>query len=389
MENKLVAATNSKVSNYIPEDISILILSKLPVKSLKRFECVRKSWSLLFRTYQFMTMFYLNLFSNSRHGSYYDGASIFLRVFEHNKYDIYSLSGKRFENKVKLDCLNRFANDIKFRIYGFGSINGILCLYESLYCGKIVLWNPNTHEIKSIPPSPIDLVESFIADAAMDIVSFDVMYFLHGFGYDDRIDDYKVISYVYLLEDYPLHPLWVIYSIRNNSWRKLDVDMPYSLDCFEGTQVYLDGVCHWFCDEETSAGSLVSFYLSNEVFVITPIPCYRDYLVFDERRAHLVVLNEYIALISYHQDMNFHISILGEIGIEKSWTKLLIIRPLFPVERPIGIGTKGEIFYIRKDEELVWLDLSIPMIEEVGYKEKDCRIIIYKESKLPIGGISN
>jgi hypothetical protein len=161
--------------------------------------------------------------------------------------------------------------------------------------------------------------------------------------------------------------------------------MPYSLGYFEGTQVYLDGVCHWLCE----AGSLVSFYFSNEEFLITPIPSNYDYFLFVARRINLVVLNEYIGLISYHEDMNFHISVLGEFGIKESWTELFIITPLFCVERPIGVGTKGEIFILRKDKKLVCLDLSMQTVEELGYKEKDCRIIIYKESNLPIGGISN
>jgi molecular chaperone HtpG len=413
MENKLVAATNSKVinyipddkvsNNYIPDDIAFSILSKLPLKSFKRFECVQKSWSLLFKKHQFRTMFYINLFSNSHRGSYYDGASLFLRVFEHNKYNIYSLFGERFENKVELNHLNPFANYFNFQIYGFGSINGILCLYDNRYCDTIVLWNPNTQEIKSIPPSPVDLDESRIADVAKDFGGLDVLYFLHGFGYDDRIDDYKLIRYIYIMGKHPddgvisldllkyisLHSSWEIYSLRNNSWRKLNVNMPYSLDFFEGTKVYLDGVCHWLCKEESYAGCLVSFCLSNEEFFITPIPSKYDYFEFSSRRINLVVLNEYIALISYHEDMNFHISILGEFGIKESWTKLLIIRPLFCVERPIGVGAKGEIFVLSEDEELVCLDISMQTVEELGFKEKDCRIIIYKESNLPIGGISN
>jgi molecular chaperone HtpG len=45
---KSMGATNAKVSNHIPEDLAFSILSKLPLKSLKRFGCVRKSWTLLF-----------------------------------------------------------------------------------------------------------------------------------------------------------------------------------------------------------------------------------------------------------------------------------------------------------------------------------------------------
>jgi len=42
---------------------------------------------------------------------------------------------------------------------------------------------------------------------------------------------------------------------------------------------------------------------------------------------------------------------------------------------------KGEIFFVRKDKELVWLDLRTQMIEEVGYKVVNYinRITIYKE----------
>jgi molecular chaperone HtpG len=105
-----------------------------------------------------------------------------------------------------------------------------------------------------------------------------------------------------------------------------------------------------------------------------------------------VVLNGSIALISYHEMMaTFHLSILGEFGMKESWTRLFTVGPLPCVELPIGMGTKGEIFFVRKDEELAWFDLSTQMTEELGFKVDDpeCRIIIYKESILPFGGLNN
>jgi len=45
---KSVSAINVKVSNNISEDLAFSILSKLPLKSLKWFGCVQKSWALLF-----------------------------------------------------------------------------------------------------------------------------------------------------------------------------------------------------------------------------------------------------------------------------------------------------------------------------------------------------
>jgi hypothetical protein len=48
-------------SNYIPEDISFSILSKLSIKSLNRFSCVRNSWNQLFENSNFINLFRNNL----------------------------------------------------------------------------------------------------------------------------------------------------------------------------------------------------------------------------------------------------------------------------------------------------------------------------------------
>ena len=415
-EKKTMVSTNEKVRNYIPDDISLSILSKLPLKSLKRFECVRKSWSLLIDNSHFMNMFRNNFLSNLR-CSYYDGSSILLQIDKPNfKDDFYSLSGERFENKVKLDFSNPYENQFNFKIFGVGSVNGILCLHEYDALGEIILLNPATQAFKVLPPSQVESVELSIPDDAKDFVDFYIVSNLHGFGYDRVINDYKIIRYVRFdiessVEGYEdleeiiysnslgqisLEPLWEIYSLTSNSWRKLDVDMPFS-KCNEGTQVYMDGICHWLCEkdeEDNPAGPcLVSFYLNNEVFLITPIPS-NSYDCFEVEASwtNLARLNECVALISYHEPKTtFHISILGEIGKKESWTNLFTIGPFSCVECPIGVGAKGELFFQRKDEELAWFDLNTQMIEELGYKAGYCRtrIIIYKENILANGGIGN
>ncbi|AES76821.1 hypothetical protein MTR_6g087660 [Medicago truncatula] len=81
MEKKSATAINEKVSTtYISDEISFYILSKLPLKSFKRFECVCKSWSLLSENQHFVKVFCNNLLSNSLRGSYYNGASLILKV---------------------------------------------------------------------------------------------------------------------------------------------------------------------------------------------------------------------------------------------------------------------------------------------------------------------
>ncbi|RHN53073.1 putative F-box domain-containing protein [Medicago truncatula] len=394
--NSVVAATNEKVSTaYISDDIAFSILSKLPLKSFKRFECLRKSWSTLCKNHHFMDMFRCNFLSNS----HCEGASLLLFDNENCNEVLYCVSGERFKNKIKLDFSNAFKKYLYFDI--FSSINGTICLHQNEQNNyrKIVLWNPTTKIIKLLPCSKVES-ENF-----SDIY---VPSRLHGFGYNHVTNDYNVIqlikvcikekpSYDYSGDvkefvSYRTVPKWEIYSLRSNSWRELDVDMPSSVDCTEGTQIYMDGVCHWLCEKHKDnpiGPCLVSFYLSNEVSFTTAIPPDVDDC-FDVKAKwkNLVVLNGYIALISYRKETStFRVSILGQLGFKESWIKLFMVGPLPYVERPIGVGTKGEIFFIRKDKEVAWFDLSTQMIDVLGYTTEGfhslCRMINYKESIVP------
>jgi len=154
-----------------------------------------------------------------------------LRVYDADQSEqdvLYSFSGQRFENKIKLDCPNLFEEGFNnFQIFGLGSSDGTLCLHEliELNSCKITLWNPITNLFNPIPPSP---VESSLPDAAK--VIFTVVSCLHGFGYDRGTCDYKVIRRVHfrcddnieyvpskdVLGDAPLDPIWEIYSLRSN-----------------------------------------------------------------------------------------------------------------------------------------------------------------------------
>ncbi|AES76820.1 F-box protein interaction domain protein [Medicago truncatula] len=279
---------------------------------------------------------------------------------------MYILLGDKFENKRQLNFSNPFEDDENFQIFGFGSIIGTLMLHQCCQ-NEHILWDPTTEKFGLIPPSTVDSYVPDVAKASSDFVSY-----LHGFGYDCTTNDYK------------------IYSVRSNSWRKLDVDMPPSLKWSEGTHLYMDGVCHWLCKKSYGKHNspfqpcLVSFYLSNEVFLVTPIHSDEDddCIKFKASWINLAVLNGSIALFSHIEETTtFHVSILDEIGMKESWIKLFIVRPLPCVERPMGVGKKGEIFFIRKDEELVLFDLGTQMIVKLGFKRDiypDCRIIIYK-----------
>ncbi|XP_073225750.1 uncharacterized protein [Cicer arietinum] len=104
---------------------------------------------------------------------------------------------------------------------------------------------------------------------------------------------------------------------------------------------------------------------------------------------HLVLLNGSIARIMYDKTTTFHIRILGELGVKKSWANVFIIKPLPCVQHPIGAGEKCDIFLRKNDDEIVWYDMSTQTIEELGVKGSEyyCSIVVYKENLLPIVGL--
>jgi len=192
-----------------------------------------------------------------------------------------------------------------------------------------------------------------------------------------------------------LHPTsWEIYCLKEDSWRKVDaVDISANYHTDVGVRVYMDEMCHWWGQSETrDEVYLVSFDLSSEVFVKTYIPSIMDDVDSGTMFRHLDVLNGSIGwILNYTETATLHISILGEIRVKESWTKLFIVGLLSCVEHPIGVGKKGNIFFRKKDDELVWFNLSTQRIEELGMKSAHSygRIMIFKENLLPIRKINN
>ncbi|KAK7401186.1 hypothetical protein VNO78_12507 [Psophocarpus tetragonolobus] len=232
----------------------------------------------------------------------------------------------------------------------------------TLQLKRVVLGSLTTDEFKVIPRSPVE------SDWGL------ILYHYHGFGYDHSQGGGF---------------LWEIYSLRSNSWRKLDVN----ISCCEGNgtsvQVYLDGMCHW-CAKEC----LVSSDLGNELFFTTMLPSHMDGIFTLQK--HLGVINWLIALVfvrtatAFCTSATFYVSTLGEVGVEESWTKLCVVGLEPSVERLIGVGKKGDIFFKMKDNELVKFDLSNQKIEELGIKggRFDSLVIIYEESILPTCGVN-
>ncbi|XP_058746684.1 F-box/kelch-repeat protein At3g06240-like [Vicia villosa] len=364
---------------HIHDDFAFVVLSKLPLKSLIRFCCVRKSWSDLFDNTYFMNMFRKNFLLKNH--SHYNDTSLLLRFDESwiadnpCKSGMYSLSGERYENMIQLDLPDLLRGEWSFQILGSTSINGFLFI-DCKQSGKVVLWNPNTNEYKVIPPSPFS-------------IKFTTVYHgIYGFGYDSVRNNYKVIRQVELFNyNEERSSFWEIYCLKTNTWKTVDIDMPIYYQDNAEVHLYKDEKCHWLAkcktygrDSEThNKVYLLSFNMSDEMFVTTSIP---SDVEDDVDYRYLAMLSESIALISvYAETTSFHISILSEVGRNESWTKLFILKSLSCIGRPIGVSKNCDIFFIKEDGELAWINLSTEKIENLGLNGAfNCKVINHKKS---------
>ncbi|XP_025653387.1 F-box/kelch-repeat protein At3g23880-like [Arachis hypogaea] len=368
-------------SNQIPKDLVWEILAKLSVKSLKRFSCVHKSWLNLLENSDFKSIYYENLKSKTA----YSSSLLLWRYFHDERSDphiyeieVHLLSGERYENMVTLVLPSLF-EEIGFdRI--IDCVNGIICHYKEAGLNvKIGLWNPKTDEHKIIPPSIITNDPDF--DAQVEI---------HGFGYDNVNDDYKVIQHIcyYHNEFYQYEPAlanWQIYSLKSNCWKKLNLEMTEKGGFGEGYVTYLNGVCHWRGGDKNGKEVLVSFNLSTETFQTTLIGWQQSDDI-DCLTRTLVVLNDSVALISsFDENSHIEISILGEVGVKESWVKLFTIGPFPYIWHPMIMGNKCDIIFFMGNEnhELASFDvISGKIIHNISIKIDRFGTWIYKKNLL-------
>ncbi|XP_057760731.1 uncharacterized protein LOC130981126 [Arachis stenosperma] len=133
----------------------------------------------------------------------------------------------------------------------------------------------------------------------------------------------------------------------------------------DASVAYLNGVCHWWGSEYTTNGLeeeqvLVSFNLSTETFQTTSIVWLQEN--DDSPIRTLAVLNESVTLISsFAKNNRIEISILGEVGVKKSWMKLFTFETLsLQLCHPMTMGNKCDlIFFIgNHNSELASFDVS-------------------------------
>ncbi|XP_050222082.1 F-box/kelch-repeat protein At3g06240-like [Mercurialis annua] len=228
------------MAEYLPEEVVVQILSRLPAKSVLKFSCVCKLWNRIVKSPDF-----ISTFSSNKHDSY-----VFLLHSDSSDYQ-YSM---HLENKDshQYPSLHPLSNPASRNLHRYfkviGSSNGLICLYFNLGKGlpKFIIWNPSIRKSVHVPPNNLVGPDQLIG---------------FGFGFDSRTNDYK------LLED------GFMYSLNCNSWKKIsNIPVENKTKRFWlSTPLFVHGRFHWLAMSEKK-NMVLTFDLRDEMFGGIAIP---------------------------------------------------------------------------------------------------------------------
>lgn len=326
----------------LPFELVEDILRRLPVKSLKRFRAVAKSWCALIDCENFIKLHLRQSLISTSHRNLIIGG-----------LGVYS---------VDLEALD-VAHVIKPPFY-YKSVNGI-----SNSCNGIVLvmsdppvlWNTFSREYRVLPDCKTELETPFDSYGKV----------AYGFGYDSVDDDYKVVR-VAEFRDKITH-VWMVsetkvYGLRSNSWRRIE-DFPYPLPFLKGNwRVHVNGAMHTLVGDpdDTDAAVIMAFNLRTEKHNAMMMPRGIRIRGVD---VSLDVIDGCLSVVCTSR-YRVVIWVMKEYGVRESWVKLLTISPPL-IERndfvkPLVYSRDGARVLLNCDDKrLLWYDLETKQVEDV------------------------
>ncbi|PRQ43409.1 putative F-box domain-containing protein [Rosa chinensis] len=220
----------------LPEEIIVLILSWLPVKSLLRFTCVSKRFHFIILSDP--------KFAKSQFQAACERKTLACRLLCSTtapRVESLDLETPSFGDRSSVRKLKLPLRPPAGEVLPLGSCNGIVFL---AFNEKIFnIWNPSTGFFKKLPDPGFSPKENEL--------------FVYGVGYLRATDDYKVVvaSAGFTVDD---KVEAAIFSSRADGWKTLEVDFDGSI---AGQGTLLKEALHWLNDQEHE---IVAFDLAQE-----------------------------------------------------------------------------------------------------------------------------
>uniref|UniRef100_M1C0X1 F-box family protein n=1 Tax=Solanum tuberosum TaxID=4113 RepID=M1C0X1_SOLTU len=329
-EEPLKPQTDMKI--YVPEEIIVEILIRLPVQSLLRFKCVSKSWKIL------VTSDYLK-----------------------TKHCNHAKNNKKFLVARKVDSISYYCSSLSSaqplqKLSRCPSTYVILCCCDGLvllFGDGYLLWNPSTNESIQLPN--LELRQGTHREA---------LHSTYGLGYDSVSNDYKILKIDNNEGDGDdLRSRNKILALKSGSWRKIDkhprifgssvLHRQFSTHMRrEDSLAFICGSFHWIGKDNLNKYFMVLFNISNEVYGEMSLPdgiCNISNMVYITRGVSVIegMLYAYSTCINA-EGSTFKLWVMKEYGVKESWTGLFTIQ-----ERDIYLNIMPK--YMFADGEMLFM----------------------------------
>ena len=285
-----------------PDDITVEILKRLPVKSLLRFKCVSKWWRSLISSSNFAGIHLGRIRSESHLGM---ASSIILSRYGDS---LLSLDPQNEEDGPQQAMELEFPMLPYFPYYVKGHCDGLICcVVNDGSQGFLLLYNPSIREYRKMPVPP----------------NFRSTRECFGLGFDASTQDYKIVripSMYCRLKVPGFVPKVEVFSLKSYSWRTLpDEDTPpYFVEhVFQATVA--NGGLYWLAEEGDSLRCVIlRFDLSSDKFKVVPPPP-------DELKRNISWIGSLKdQLCVLHSQRLSYVDVWGTKD-DKTWTKLITI----------------------------------------------------------------
>ncbi|GMI79453.1 hypothetical protein like AT3G23880 [Hibiscus trionum] len=327
------------MSDYMPVELVIGILKRLPVKSLVRFRSVCKSWNTLFTHPCFISTHLQSSLSNNT-------PFLLLNYRKNGKHHYFLHYDNDGVEELK---------QLQFPEFGYaaespvvGSCNGLICvLLHPFRDFHFLLWNPSIQKYISLPSAN----------------GIECQYINFGFGFDSRTNDYKLL--IVGVDEYGNWIQPYLFSFNENCWRKVTAAYPNYAVVFGMSMPFVNGALHWLGHRKRNEDELSivisGFDLSaGEFFKINLPESFIGLWHFD--LSIMKYGESSIAAITHPRDAELNeLWVMKEYGVVESWTKLFTLHtsahyPWFPIV--LEFRKNGEVLLEVDDGKMASLDLN-------------------------------
>lgn len=367
------------MSKYLPKEIIIEILLKLPVKSLIRFTTVCKSWHTIISNSKF-------IFSHISNGESKEDNTLILRRYMEDKAEHYTLLKDVEDQTLGLQSFLALDFPFKSPIGHFrivGTAKGLVCLYQEFFADpphSIILWNPCVRKHIVLTPT--------INSGTFDSVVL-------GFGATSC--DIKIVRLVYhKTNDFACKvPAEVeIYSLNSGTWRRVHFNDSYIIKEFMWSQAFIEGSVHWIAfnslKDSHRSNSFFSFiaslHMDDEISGKILLP--DDLALVCARYLSITVVGGSLGVIKNDDSGSWCVWMMKEYGVMKSWTKLYNIDSVGGIEFVIGFRKNGEVLLASQRNELVTYNPETMLSKGMGISGEASSFYInkYTESLVLLTG---